>query len=166
LVVPRQELSYIRSRATTVELQRLDSRVGNPYLRFMDGIAPMPRRAVPAVMLILCLTIAPLCAARCSTQLCLPSSSATGNSGGCHESSDDPAAFGWKKVAPHACAPAELVFTSPRNVDHLSSHTFSPVLFLSVPFSSREATAALNSNTSPDIAESVSPLAATTVLRL
>jgi len=127
----------------------------------------MRQRALLAIALILCLTIAPLCATRCSTQLCLPSSPAAGNSGGCHESSPDhPSDSGWNTVAPQACAPAELLFTSPRGVDHLSSHEFSLELFLPVPLSAREASAALKSDTTPDIAASISALAATTPLRL
>jgi hypothetical protein len=100
-------------------------------------------------------------------QLCLPSSSsAAGNSGGCHESSDQPIDSGWKTIALRACAPAELVFTSPRGIDHLSSQKFSSALFLPVPSSSREATVALNSDTTPDIAESIPSAAANTPLRL
>jgi hypothetical protein len=104
-------------------------------------------RALLAGVFVFTLLIGPICAARCSLQACvLPASSES--SGACHESSGQANAAGWNAATSQgSCAVAELLFTTDRANERVSSHgavVFAPPLSAArlcghVAFSSSEA---------------------------
>jgi hypothetical protein len=70
-------------------------------------------RALISASLIACLTIAPLCAARCATALCVPAS--PDDSANCHHSSHHTgSAPTFTTHSAALCATAEFIFTTPR----------------------------------------------------
>jgi hypothetical protein len=88
-------------------------------------------RALISASLIACLTIAPICAARCATTLCVPASS-DNSPNDCHHSSHQSGSaptFTTSSATP--CASAELLFTTPRlgtSSVSIESHVFSIAL--------------------------------------
>jgi hypothetical protein len=88
-------------------------------------------RALISASLIACLTIAPICAARCATTLCVPVSS-DNSPNDCHHSSHHSGSaptFTTRSAIP--CPTAELIFTTPRldpSSVSIESHAFSIAL--------------------------------------
>ena len=78
--------------------------------------SPLPSllRALLSLSVILCLTIAPLCAMRCGARACTPDSS-DGAADACHHSSSPTGALEFSAATTgNPCATGEIVFTAPR----------------------------------------------------
>ncbi len=96
----------------------LDGHRNNLYLAYMArNMTSFPVffvRALISASLIACLTIAPICAARCATTLCIPAS-ADNPVNDCHHSSHRSGSaptFTTPSATP--CSTADLIFTTPR----------------------------------------------------
>lgn len=105
----------------------LDAWPCRPYLAYMGLKVRLNLRALLATMFVLCLATAPVCAARCSVQVCaVPGASSSVN---CHEVEDQGDSMGWKPLAHGTCAPNELVFTTGRLNERLTSDGTSSISF-------------------------------------
>jgi hypothetical protein len=111
----------------------LDARRRRPY--FVRMICNRRRllgsslHAVLAAFLILCLTLAPLCAARCAVQSCSPVSS-EGSAGGCHHSSGHSSSSTTFAVdSAKLCTTTQLLFTAPSSEDSSSFPSLASLSF-------------------------------------
>jgi hypothetical protein len=116
----------------------LDGLRRKPYLDFMPGDVALIVRSLPralfAFFLIVCVAVAPICVARCSSTLC---ASPSHSSDSCHQSSaagGEGPALACKTNVP--CANAQFLFTIPRLESFsapLMSNVLVPAVLLHLP---------------------------------